>query len=627
MAALGDLLASRRTGQRTTFGMDIPAAARATVSAAVTEGPRRAADYILGREVVPLEGLENAGAETQAQKAQLEASNTGFRLLDLYVNTVFNTLQAEDALFKVYAFRRELSDIARAQATAEHRADASVSVKGRARELRANPTDAMLVEAAAYADYATFQNPNKVSAAIAGGKRLLGPAGKFLIEQIAPFDRTPTNIILRALENSPVGLVSAALKYRRIGRADAAQALADAALTRAQQKDFARTFGRATTGTALAALAMALAAAGLLSGAIDYDDDRDEYLEKKRAFGGGGMLRVPGTRLRVYIGDTPVGKAMATAAAMWEAMRKPAADEQAGGVLRAGLRVALDQPLVKGLKDVSETESVAEALGAYARSYVPASAFMEHAGEVLDPQQRKFFYGKDDKASFDEKFGAQIRKAIPPGVPGGRDGLPVNPNADAGERGGVGRRLLREFDPFNTTTEREVVRMSGKAAEAFEEAEKNPYRPKDELAIAGKKRQLSADVKQRLERDVRLLTDERVREFLNPPAGEKGRAKRRLLDLYETGTEEYRKGVLTQIQKEASAEVRKKFYEEWGRSNADLIKKEREEDRHNRQAQKEELQRRRLERGDAPKNQRAVISPEEARRAVERLRGGANTPR
>lgn len=458
LAAVGDMIAKRKTGFRTTRGLDVPAVFRSAFKTASAKdedgGIRRAKEIILGREVLPLEGYGKERESTES-KMQLGSSDTGIKILDTYINTVFRTLEAEDALFKVYAFGRELSDIAKSQAISEGAKNKSINVRERAKELRANPTDAMLAEASAYADYATFQNDNRVSTVIRAGKGMLGAAGRFAIETVAPFDRTPTNIIYRALENSPLGLLSAANKYRKIGSRAAAEKIADEAFTREEQKEFARTFGRASTGTILAALALVLAHKGLLSGSSDYHDDKEDYFKKRQEFGGGGMLHIPFTNQRVSIINTPAGKAMATVAAIYEQWDKDDAttDEKVTGSAKTVSRVALDQPLVRAARESLSGKSLSESTGSYAGSMVPASSLLSSIGEVTDAEARK---------TFGQGFGAQLKRPIPSPLPLGRKTLPVNEGVNREERGGIGRRLLRSFDPFNTTTEGMGSRSSKK---------------------------------------------------------------------------------------------------------------------------------------------------------------------
>lgn len=161
------------------------------------------------------------------------------------------------------------------------------------------------------------------------------------------------------------------------------------------------------------------------------------------------MLKVGGQW--VFVADSPVGKAMATAAAMYEQMTKTGTaknpvtgDERASGTVRAAANIALQQPLAQATRELG-TRSPSEFAGEYTGSFVPA--IVRDAGEVLDPQARVARADKNAEA---------WRKFVTPllgRVPVARTALPVDTSKDAGERGGLGRRALRAIDPFNTTTE------------------------------------------------------------------------------------------------------------------------------------------------------------------------------
>jgi hypothetical protein len=124
------------------------------------------------------------------------------------------------------------------------------------------------------------------------------------------------------------------------------------------------------------------------------------------------------------------------------ARKAKSTDERASHLIKPLARVALDQPLVRAISDATDITSPSNTAGSYVGSFIPT--FAKDAGEVLDPQARQ---------SYGQGFKAQIRSRIPPGLPFNRTQLPVNPNIDEGERGGVGRRLIRALDPLNTTTE------------------------------------------------------------------------------------------------------------------------------------------------------------------------------
>jgi hypothetical protein len=163
-------------------------------------------------------------------------------------------------------------------------------------------------------------------------------------------------------------------------------------------------------------------------------------------------LKVPDTNQYVSIIDTPVGKAMAVAAAIYEQMTKHTDrekgdytfDERLTGAGKAVVNVATDQPLLRGLRDMAGSRSAGEGVGNYASSYVPFSSALRATSDVADP---------DARVNRGRGFTGQFRTLLPPQMPGGRGGLPVDSGQDVEERGGFGRRLLRSLDPFNTTTE------------------------------------------------------------------------------------------------------------------------------------------------------------------------------
>ena len=109
-ASIADIAISIASKRRTITGPSVSAMARSGVRAATT-GVREAGQ-ILRR------GMTNQ----QAQALQLGREiNSGNKVLDFYVNGIFRTLGAEDAVFRKYALTRSLQDRAKAQALTEAR--------------------------------------------------------------------------------------------------------------------------------------------------------------------------------------------------------------------------------------------------------------------------------------------------------------------------------------------------------------------------------------------------------------------------------------------------------------------------------------------------------------------------
>ena len=230
-AALADIAMKSKTGYRTKQGASPASVARA----------------VFGRQGAIIKGTQDAwnvlwfGTDRAAEsKYQLERVQSGLPILDAYIQLVMNSVQASDKWAKAYAIKRELDSLAVSEARNEHAQNPRIDVGKRAKELRLSPTEAMQREAVVYAEIATFQNDNPISSGISAIKKVIsdpeiirrvpgagryadsiarmGRGGKFLFEQIIPFDRTPTNVFLRILEHTPVGIPVSIYKYKQVGR-------------------------------------------------------------------------------------------------------------------------------------------------------------------------------------------------------------------------------------------------------------------------------------------------------------------------------------------------------------------------------------------------------------------------
>jgi hypothetical protein len=432
-AVLADAFVARQTGRRTVAAPSIVSVARSVKDAAVKGVPEA------------LNVIRHGNPE--GSKQQLDEVRSGSKILDTYINGVFRTLEAEDRVFKTYAVRRSLEEQAKVQAMNEKRADAGVNVTARQKELLANPTPAMQAEAVAYAEFATFQNKNAISDTIS---RLKGKSelGKFAFEQLVPFDKTPTNIMLRVLDYSPAGLAKAGIQYGR-AKKRAAQDVTSF-MSPAEQKQFAQTFGRGTLGTGVLVLGALLASKGLLAGDVDYKDDQKEYSERRRLGILPGSVRIGDKR--IVISGNPLGNILKLGATIYEQASRPvpkAAKKEGRGLdvraTRAGkaaVSVLGDQPLVHAAMDyLGSDKSLGQRFAEFAGGYMPAAAAVNEAGEVLDPKQRKAV-----------GFTQTLQKR----VPGFRNLLREQENPLGGKegKGGFSRRFVRAFDPLQVTTQK-----------------------------------------------------------------------------------------------------------------------------------------------------------------------------
>lgn len=213
LALLADLAASAVTKKRTIQAPSVPSVFKSF--AALVRADETFKTLHLESGISRAWNILKNGDISEMKKNQLNEMRSGFPLLDKFVNTTFRFLGAEDALFKVYATRRSLEEQAKTLAITESREkiskfnsflDRQKFIQNRKNELLANPTKAMLLEAMLYADFTTFTNDNPVSDIVKQIKDV-NENVKFAVETVIPYDKTPTNIILRSLEHTPLGFV------------------------------------------------------------------------------------------------------------------------------------------------------------------------------------------------------------------------------------------------------------------------------------------------------------------------------------------------------------------------------------------------------------------------------------
>jgi hypothetical protein len=379
-ASVADLAISAVSGRRTITGPSARGVANSAYSAA-TQGIREAGQ-ILRR------GLTNQ----QAQALQLNQEiNSGNKVVDAYVNGVFRTLGAEDAVFRKYAFIRAVQDRALAQAKTEARQGQIIrsDISNRANQIAANPDPSMTADAILDSEVATFNNSNLVSDFLSAGRqKIAGKPGAraagFGLDLVLPFTKTPTNIIARMLEYSPAGFGKNAVQVAR--------AIASRTFTLEQQRQFSTTFGRGAAGSALILLGYKLGAAGLMTGFAETDPSK-----RNRDVAAGrtpGAILNPLTNTHHQVSAfSPIGSLLAIGATLQREENQPLKNEssRAGNVAAAATQTVAQQPLLIGAKEVSEAitrpGTVGERAGRIAGSFVPT--IVSDVGELTDSQRRE----------------------------------------------------------------------------------------------------------------------------------------------------------------------------------------------------------------------------------------------
>ncbi len=334
--------------------------------------------------------------EKQQFYAEAHSKNPAVNAINKLANMSFRLMGAEDRVFYNGHLRRNLLGRAKAQAVNEHRADSAVDVKARTKELADNPSEQLMADAKMDALEATFNNNNRISKGLASFKKELG-GYSVLLDFVIPFDRTPTNIFIRMLEASPVGLV--------ISAGQISKALAKDGFTSEQQRKFAKTFGRSSLGTGILALGWILASMGLATGPADDDEGRRE--RDKAAGRKPGAIRIFGTWYQVG-SFSPMGNLLSIGAGLYREAKQTRTEWYQGLTHMAALggKALLELPMLQGAKGVLDTlqapggSKTTSGGGRFAASFVPT--LLSDLAELGDTKTR------DPKG-----FLQQIQKRIP----------------------------------------------------------------------------------------------------------------------------------------------------------------------------------------------------------------------
>lgn len=127
------------------------------------------------------------------------------------------------------------------------------------------------------AQESTFRDSNTLSSWVSriGRRRDTPKVARIAAEGLAPFRKTPANVLVRAEEYSPLGLINTAIDSIKAYRgAKGETTFADADITGA---DIVNSLSKTLTGTGLFLAGMALQNAGLLRGGDDDDDNQATF--------------------------------------------------------------------------------------------------------------------------------------------------------------------------------------------------------------------------------------------------------------------------------------------------------------------------------------------------------------
>ena len=395
---------------RAAVGVDLPTLAKASLAAA-TQGVKGAGKIITTGQP----GAANDPLGLQSGPGAFgHASNTGNKVFDTAVNTVFNSHSAATYPAKLYAANASIAAQARliagAEANAARSAGTPVSAAqttARIKALTDAPTQAMATQAIADAAVATFQNPNRLAQGVADFKNAQAgnPFARAAADFAVPIVKIPANAAARALEYAGGGLVSGPVSAGRAIKADlaapktardtaatfaanptaqnksdmdtAAKALLTPAFNDAERANFAKSIGRGATGALLMTIGYQLATRGLLTGA---NAGKGDYQQREKEGVPAQSIRIGGAWHEI---DTlsPVGQMLTLGATMREQGAKHGSDlagyGAAVGSTLADVPLLSEGPLAK-LQEKSPGQFATDT----ATSIIPAS--VATAAQAID---------------------------------------------------------------------------------------------------------------------------------------------------------------------------------------------------------------------------------------------------
>jgi len=301
------------------------------------------------------------------QRANFGKSKIG-RVLQVYEESVFKLLGAEDQPFYYGAKARSLYDQAGAQAinSGLKGAKAKVFIDN----LVSNPTDEMLLYAVADAETAVFQNKTVLSEAAGHLRKIAGA------EFIVPFTKTPSAVAMQILNYSPVGITKTIFQNAGKGKFD--------------QRDFSKGTGRGLVGVAILALGAYLFRKEVIT--LDRPASEGERkmweLESRKA----NSIKV-GNKYRSVQVLGPAGNLLLIGAQFQNAFNKSGSPTEAMakgtfGSLKAFSEQTYLTGISSGLEAFKEPERMGESFaGGLISSVIPT--IMADIAKATDPLQRR----------------------------------------------------------------------------------------------------------------------------------------------------------------------------------------------------------------------------------------------
>lgn len=276
--------------------------------------------------------------------------------------------------------------------------------------------------------------------------KLFSIKGYGIGDVLIPFAKTPANLTKAIVDYSPIGLV----KTLTVDAKKLNNNISTGTVTSTQQHQFVQNLGKATAGTMLYIAGMALAQAGITSGANDEDKDVSDFM--KNTLGIQPYSIKIGNHSFTYDWAQPVAAPFAITANITKALNDEelTLEDAIMTSLDSGFNILMEQSFVSGLRDVFDTShgSIIENLGDQVLG-LPARAvptFVKQINDLIDPNTRMVYESKDQTKSAENQVKTKI--------PGLSNDLPVKRDTlgrEIKKYGGENNIFNVFFNPANTT--------------------------------------------------------------------------------------------------------------------------------------------------------------------------------
>lgn len=484
-----DALLAKKTGQ-STYSKDMLGALKAFGQGAKQGMQQAAMDYRLGIDTLGnryQEGLRGNAPAFDAEGAKTAFGRAAAGFFNQIDDAIGFALSAGDAWALVGSYESAKQQMMRANGLSE-------------------PTAEIIDAAWAVAYRRTFRDSNAATRAMESVRNGLKLPGDI----VAPYVRTPTNVVKVGLEYSPLGVVEAVGKAF-FGKSSLKALLEQGESTLSLQREIAELFGRGMVGTGLMMLGILLGREGLISGDREENQKESFYqsaigmLENSLLLGDAYYdMNFLQTAFVPLIAGAAAGNSLEDGEMDWAALLDAAG--------RIG-NTALSMPVLEGVAELlsgnySKESLITGLIGLAAdamTNVLPARSLLRQTAAALDPYARSTAAPELEGA---ERLLAEMRNEIMYSIPGLRERLPMrydtlgNPMMNDASETTAGRIFNAYLNPFNSSRlqETEVTRGIDELYAATQDRSVLPRSAPYDVAADGMRYDLSGEERQEFQR-------------------------------------------------------------------------------------------------------------------------------